>query len=96
MDFVFSPEAREDLNDIWDYIAEDNVDAADKVRDKIFDACEMLVRMPEIGHVRQDLVPLPVRFWPVLSYLIVYRSESKPLQIVRVLSGYRDIQALLI
>jgi hypothetical protein len=32
--------------------------------------------------------------WPVHSYLVIYRPEIQPLQIVRVLSGYRDIGAL--
>jgi hypothetical protein len=31
----------------------------------------------------------------VHSYLVIYRPETRPLQIVRVLSGYRDIATLL-
>jgi plasmid stabilization system protein ParE len=31
----------------------------------------------------------------VRSYLIIYRPEAEPIQIVRVLGGYRDIAQLL-
>ena len=52
-------------------------------------------RNPQIGHTRPDLTTKPVRFWPIYSYLIVYDPQSRPLEIVRILSGYRDIAALL-
>ncbi len=48
-----------------------------------------------MGHFRGDLVANPLRFWRVRDYLIIYRSEKKPLEIVRVLHGKRDVQALL-
>jgi plasmid stabilization system protein ParE len=37
----------------------------------------------------------PMRFWRVREYLIIYRSEKQPIEIVRVLPGKRDLQALL-
>ena len=45
--------------------------------------------------MREDLAEETLRFWPVRSYLIIYRPDAKPIQIVRVLSGYRDIAELL-
>jgi plasmid stabilization system protein ParE len=54
-----------------------------------------LAEMPELGHFREDLADEPLRFWPVHSYLIIYRPDRKPLEVVRVLSGYRDIAELL-
>lgn len=53
-----------------------------------------LVDHPGLGHVRDDLADETLRVWPVHSYLVIYRPETTPLQIVRVLSGYRDIAAL--
>lgn len=94
-DYEFSEEARLDMHDIWDYIAEDSLDAADKVRDAIHTAVLKLVDMPEIGHVREDIEDTSLRFWRVHSYVIVYRPGTKPLQIVRVLSGFRDMSRLL-
>ena len=84
-DYSFSREARVDLLEIWDYI---NVSAADRVTEEIKEAVEMLVRNPELGHIRKDLTSMLVRFWPIYSYLIVYDPAVKPIEIVRVLSGY--------
>jgi plasmid stabilization system protein ParE len=72
--YVLSPDALEDLQAIWDYIAMDNITAADKLEDEFFAAFERLARRPRMGHTRSDLTQRDVRFWPVGSYLIVYRS----------------------
>jgi plasmid stabilization system protein ParE len=93
--FVLSPEASDDLREIRDYIARDSTSAARRVLADLRVAMRRLAEMPEIGHVRQDLADEPLRFWPVYSYLIIYRPDSRPLEVVRVLSGYRDIAELL-
>jgi plasmid stabilization system protein ParE len=72
--YVLSPDALEDLQAIWDYIAMDNITAADKLEDEFFEAFERLARRHRMGHTRSDLTQRDVRFWPVGSYLIVYRS----------------------
>jgi antitoxin ParD1/3/4/toxin ParE1/3/4 len=54
-----------------------------------------LAEMPEIGHSRKDLANEPLRFWPVYSYLVIYRPEARPLQVVRVLHGSRDVRRIL-
>jgi toxin ParE1/3/4 len=45
--------------------------------------------------LRSDLTPLPVKFRPVFSYLIVYGPSARPLAIVRVLHGPQDVAAIL-
>jgi plasmid stabilization system protein ParE len=94
-DFFYSREARLDLLEIWEYIARDNIDVADRVEREIEQALSMLARHPELGHRRRDLTTKPVRFWAVYSYLIVYDPTAQPLEVARILSGYRDIAALL-
>jgi plasmid stabilization system protein ParE len=42
-----------------------------------------------------DLAKESLRFWHVRGYLIIYRSEKHPIEIVRVLHGARDVQAIL-
>jgi len=91
----FSPEARLDLLEIWEYIAKDNLTAADRVLEEIREAINMLARNPDLGHRRKDLTSKLVRFWPVYSYLIIYDPATRPLEIVRILSGYRDVAGLL-
>jgi plasmid stabilization system protein ParE len=44
--FVLHPEAYADLTEIWEYIAADNLDAADRVLDEIHEAITSLVRFP--------------------------------------------------
>ena len=93
--FVLSPEARDDLREIRDYIARDSSEAARRVLVELREAMRRLSEMPQMGHLREDLADEPLRFWPVHSYLIIYRPDRSPLEVVRVLSGYRDIAELL-
>ncbi len=92
---VFSPSARDDLVDIWEYISTDDLAAADRLIEEIQRACQRFAAMPEIGHLRADLTSSDIRFWPVGSYLVVYRLQADGVEIIRILSGYRDIVALL-
>jgi plasmid stabilization system protein ParE len=84
-----------DLESIWDYIAADSVDAADRWIGKLFDAFDALAITPRMGHKREDLTAHPVLFWPVGSYLIIYRASNSPIEIVAVTRGSRDIPASL-
>jgi len=93
--FRLSPEAAHDVREIWVRIAEDSVKAARRVRLQIFDACQRIAENPGIGHRREDLTDKPVLFWPAGSYLIIYNPARKPVEIVRVLHGARDVPSLL-
>lgn len=95
-DFIFSETARKDMLALWEYIARDDIDAADRVVDAVQEAVNKLVLMPGMGHRRTDLADETLRLWPVFSYLIIYRPQTAPLEIVRVVSGYRDLAAALI
>jgi toxin ParE1/3/4 len=93
--FVLTKVARADLDEILDHIARDNPAAAGRVLGKLREAMQLLARTPKIGHYRRDLTSEPVRFWSVYSYLVIYRPEARPLQIVRVLHASRDVRAIL-
>ena len=93
--YVLSADADLDLDEIWEYIAADSIDAADRWIRKLFDAFEALGRIPGMGHKREDLTAYPVLFWPVGSYLVIYRAEHLPIEIVAVTQGSRDIPAFL-
>ncbi len=94
-EYVLGAGAEFDLNEIWEFIAEDNIDAADRWIGKLFDAFEILARNPGIGHRRDDLTAYPILFWPVGAYLILYRVQKKLIEIVAVTQGARDIPAFL-
>jgi plasmid stabilization system protein ParE len=93
--YEFAPEALDDLELIRDFIAVDSVQAADRVIDQFFETFEQLAAWPKTGHVRTDLTSKNVRFWPVGSYLVVYRDHSDGVQIVAVLHGSRDVPSVL-
>ena len=95
--FILAPSAKADIAEIWDYYAAEAGDPklADRMRDEIFDGIRYIAGFPKRGHFRPDLADEPLRFWRVRRYLIIYRSEVRPVQIVRVLHGSRDIRAIL-
>jgi len=96
--FRLTPRALNDLDEFWNYTAEDNVDAANRVESAIFAACSSLARHPLLGSRRAEITPLPVRFWTVTrfpNYIVVYRPDTKPLQVMAVLHGKRDIKAII-
>src|SRR5438067_2952627 len=88
-------EARDDLYSIWHHIALRNLDAADRVRDQIEEACQQLADLPLMGHLRDDLAPSGIRFWPVYKYLIIYRRDTEPIRVLRIIHGSRDVPAIL-
>lgn len=92
---IVSDEALRDLSDIWEFIAADNIDAADRQIDVLEAAFERLCDRPHIGHVRPEVSDNSIRFWRVKSYLVAYQPDHKPLSIVRILHGARDLNALL-
>lgn len=93
--YLLAPEAVQDLQDIWDFIAADNPQAASALQEEFFQAFEGIAGMPGKGHTREDLTDLPVLFFRVRSYLIVYRRDRSPLEIIAVLHGARDIPTVL-
>ena len=93
--FILTLKAAEDLNEIWTYIAADSVEAADRVMAALERMMQKLARSPGIGHVREELADRQHRFFPVFSYLIVYRTGTRPLEVIRVLHASRDVQNIL-
>lgn len=93
--FVLTPLAAHDLGEIWDYLADESIPAADRVLNALEKALYGLVKNPGKGHRREDLADERHRFFLVYSYLIVYRPDTKPMQVIRVLHASRDVQALL-
>jgi len=88
--FVLHPDALTDLTEIWEYIATDNPDAADRVLEEIRDAIRALVPFPQVGHIRSDLTSRPLRFHPIRNFLIAYAPDEQPLLVLAVLHGRRN------
>ena len=89
-EFVFHPDAVKDLEEIWEYIAADSLDAADRVREEIYDAIQSLAPFPYVRNPRPDLTSRPLRFQTVREYVIAYAAEEKPLAVIAILHGRRN------
>ena len=89
-----TPQARDDLIDIWVFVAERSQSAADRLMDAVREKCQLLAESPELGRSRDELAP-SLRSFPVGKYTIFYRPAEDGIEVIRVLSSYRDIDALL-
>jgi len=79
---IFSARSRNDLEQIVKYIARDDPAAADGFGSKLIAQAESLADVPEIGpRLPQNHA---TRFFPVGSYLIIYRPDAKQ-RVVRIL-----------
>jgi plasmid stabilization system protein ParE len=88
--YDFHPQARVDLDEIWEFIRANNLDAADRLIAEILAAIRALVPFPGQGHRRPDLASRPLRFIRVREYLIAYAPDEKPLWVVAVMHGRRS------
>jgi antitoxin ParD1/3/4 len=94
--YILAPQAARDLVQIWRYVKREvGREAADRVESVIRTKCVYLASFPGAGHWRHDLTSADVRFLAVYSYLIVYRPDTKPLQVVAILHGSRDVAGIL-
>ena len=97
--YTVSPEAREDLDQIHAYISKDNAQAADRVLEAAFSTFVGLARMPGMGRPRafilSELAGLrSFRVEGFRNYLIFYRPQADGVEIVRVLQGAQNLDAL--
>jgi plasmid stabilization system protein ParE len=90
--------ALDDIESIWDFIASDSFKAANRVESAILSACKTIARSPNVGVRKTDLTLANVRFMPVSrypNYMILYIPDSKPVQILAVIHGNRDMKSVL-
>jgi toxin ParE1/3/4 len=88
--YVISPEARADLDRIWDYIAErSSAETAAGFTRKFRETFASIALSPRAGVNMPDLPPGDVRKFPMGNYLIYYRALPGKILIARVLHGKR-------
>jgi toxin ParE1/3/4 len=100
VDLVWTPQAREDLIEIYTYIGLDNPSAAERIFDAVEAKTQLLVRYPRLGVRRPDIRP-SARMLVEGPYLILY--ETRPdgdegsvdeVEIVRIVDGRRNLKNL--
>jgi toxin ParE1/3/4 len=84
------PRARDDLIEIWTYIAEDGETQADALLGGIDQKLQLLAKRPLIGRERNELYPA-LRSVPFGRYVIFYLPDADGIEVVRVLHSRRDL-----
>jgi toxin ParE1/3/4 len=94
MAYYITEPAEQDINEILFYIADDNLDAAITIYDRLTHCFEMLSQTPKAGRERKEFRH-DVRSFPEGNYLIIYRIIlSDEVEILRVLHGARDLDEI--
>lgn len=95
--YILTPSAQEDLVDIRDYyLKEAGTRVARQMLTEFVEAFRFLASTPAAGHKREDLAEgRPVLFWPMRDYLIIYRQNSRPLKILAIVRGSRDVPKVI-
>ncbi len=96
---LFAPQAQADLDQVVGWLL-DNGSAggpAERLLSAALDAAELLALRPQLGRLRPEFLPEPFRFWSIPRYklLLVYRSDTTPATVLRVLNTAQDLAPLL-
>jgi toxin ParE1/3/4 len=93
---LFAPRAAHELERGAARIAEHHPQAAEAFLAAALAAARRLASNPGLGSTR-PYVPPRYRFWPLtrFSYLLVYDSTRRPIEILRVVHMARDLPRLL-
>jgi toxin ParE1/3/4 len=86
--------ARDDLRQIWLYLAERNEAAADRLIDRFEHTLQMLARHPLVGEAVPQFRP-DLRRFTVGHYVLYYQPIAGGVRLVRVLHGACKIEDLL-
>jgi toxin ParE1/3/4 len=91
--FKISTGAAQDLENIWSYVASNNIAAADNLFDKLREKFAKLAKFPQMGQ-GCDYLAASLRSFTVGSYLIFYRILDEGIEIVRIIHGSQDIEQI--
>lgn len=91
--YQLSQPAREDLKEIWRYIAEKTPQSADKFMREFAKKFQLIADNPKIGQIQDEFI-LNLRSFPYKNYVVFYFPTEDGVEIYRVLHGSRDIDSL--
>jgi toxin ParE1/3/4 len=88
---IRKPRAKNDLIEIWRYLAERSPAAADRLLDRVAEIAHMLAEHPLAGRARPEFAENQ-RSFPVESLVVFYMARQDRIDIIRVLSARRDLE----
>lgn len=90
-DVLYAQSAQTDMLEAWLFIAEENMEAADRVIDTLQKEAKTLALQAKMGRLRPELGN-DVRSWPTsTAYILFYRVSDSGITVLRVLHHARDI-----
>ena len=95
MEYILSVEASQDIENILDYFLQRNIDAGEKFVKDFNNKCLNIVEFPKIGRSYRH-IDSTLRGIPIDGYIIFYQLLENSIVIIRVVSGYRDIESLFL
>jgi len=100
VDLVWTPQAREDLIELYTYIGLDRPSAAERIFNGLRAKVEMIATYPRLGVRRADIRP-STRMLVDGPYLILYETHPDSdegaideVEIVRIVDGRRNLKSL--
>lgn len=91
--FELTEQAQNDIKEIWTYIADSNLNSADKAVEELFQKFQLLALNAELGKTRYEIF-INLRGFPVKKYVVFYVSTTYGIEIYRVIHGSRNIDEL--
>jgi toxin ParE1/3/4 len=85
--------ARLDYLQIFLYVGERNLAAAEKLIRRFDEALELILKHPGAGPERPDL-GRGLRTYPVGKYLLIYRATNQGIDLLRAVHGARNLRKL--
>ncbi len=93
--YSFTNVAIQDIDEICEYIARQNSQAAGQLFDVIRKKCKLIANFPNMGKSYSKLAP-GLRGFVVENYIIFYYAKKDGINIARVVSGYQDLELLFL
>lgn len=90
---TYSALADRDLDDIWDYIAQDSVFQADRLLLRFRDKLEYLAKWQTIGRPRPELSK-GCHSYPFGKYCFYFRPSDTGIEVLRILHSARDLDQI--
>ncbi len=84
--------ARDDLRDIWSFIARDSRRAAEATVDRLIDASVELAVFPDRGRSLPEFPELDYRELLIGSYRLIYRHAASVVWVLAVVHGRRQLR----
>jgi toxin ParE1/3/4 len=92
---ILSQPAIKDLEEIIDYFSSRNIEAGERFINEFEKKCKYLANFPNMGRSYDDIKP-SIRGLPLADRIIFYRIIDDGIEIIRVFSGYRDLESLFL